>query len=70
MVPEPSALGGEVWPAPSHVLWTGVSRVFAGGLSALPAEAQSTVVVGLLLGLPLAVMKKEDAPKHLRAYVP
>ncbi len=69
IIPDPSALGGEVWPAPSCVVWAGVSKAFAGGLSALPPSAQSAVMVGLLLGVALALLEKY-APKKLRAYVP
>lgn len=69
VIPDPSVLGSEAWPAPSCVVWAGVSKAFAGGIGALHASAQKAVVVGLVLGIMLAVLEKV-APKRLRAWLP
>jgi uncharacterized oligopeptide transporter (OPT) family protein len=69
ILPDPTVLGGEAWPAPSCVVWAGVSKAFAGGLGALHPSAQHAIVVGAALGIALALLEKL-APPSLRAYVP
>lgn len=67
--PDPSVLGGEAWPAPSCLVWAGVSKAFANGVDALPSSARQAAVVGLLFGIALAVLEKL-APKSLKPFVP
>ena len=69
ILPDPSVLGGEEWPAPSCVVWAGVSKAFAGGLSALAPSSQPAILIGLALGVLLAVLEKL-APKQVRAWLP
>lgn len=69
IIPDPSVLGGEDWPAPSCVVWAGVSKAFAGGVEALDPSAQKAVIVGLALGVALALLEK-FAPRRLRAFLP
>ena len=69
LIPDPEALGGDAWPAPSCVVWAGVSKAFAGGVGALGPEARSAVVVGLLLGVALALLEK-FAPKRVKPWLP
>jgi putative OPT family oligopeptide transporter len=69
IIPDPSVLGGEDWPAPSCVVWAGVSKAFAGGIGALHASAQKAIVVGLFLGVALALLEK-FAPKRARPWLP
>lgn len=69
VIPDPSVLGGEEWPAPSCVVWAGVSKAFAGGIGALAPSAQMAIVVGLVLGTLLALLEK-FAPKGARAWLP
>jgi putative OPT family oligopeptide transporter len=69
LIPDPSALGGDAWPAPACVVWAGVSKAFAGGLDALGPEARRAIAVGLLLGTALALAEK-FAPKKLKPYLP
>jgi len=69
ILPDPSVLGGEAWPAPSCVVWAGVSQAFSGGLSALHPSAKTGILVGLLLGTALALLEK-FAPRGLRALLP
>ncbi|MBM3984609.1 MAG: OPT family oligopeptide transporter [Planctomycetes bacterium] len=69
LIPDPSVLGSTDWPAPSCVVWAGVSQAFADGLDKLGVEAQRGIVVGLCLGVALALAEKL-APKRARAWVP
>lgn len=69
IIPDPSVLGGEEWPAPSCVVWAGVSQAFAGGVDALPSSARYAAGVGLVLGVLLALLEK-FAPKGLRPWLP
>ena len=69
IIPDPSVLGGEAWPAPSCVVWAGVSKAFAGGLSALHPTSRTAIVVGLFLGTALALLEK-FAPLRLRPLLP
>src|SRR6185295_1378081 len=69
VLPDPSLLGSEAWPAPSCLVWAGVSKAFAGGIGALDSSAQSAIVVGLVLGVALALCEK-FAPKNARTWLP
>lgn len=69
IIPDPTVLGSDAWPAPSCLIWAGVSKAFAGGAGSLDAFARSSIVVGLLLGVALALMER-FAPKPIRAWVP
>lgn len=69
LIPDPSALGGENWPAPSCVVWAGVSKAFSDGLGALHPTSKTAIVVGLILGVAMALWEK-FAPKRLRPLLP
>lgn len=69
IIPNPELLGGEDWPAPSCVVWAGVSRAFANGLGSLQASSQWAIAVGLTLGCALAILEK-IAPKRVLPYLP
>ncbi|MCK6550228.1 OPT/YSL family transporter [Myxococcota bacterium] len=69
IIPDPTVLGSDEWPAPSCLVWAGVSKAFADGVGALHPSAQSAVIVGLLLGIALAVLEKL-APKRVVKYLP
>lgn len=69
IIPDVSVLGSEAWPAPSCVVWAGVSKAFSGGLAALHETSKIAVAIGLVLGVALALLER-FAPKPLRAYVP
>lgn len=66
---DPSVLGTEEWPAPSCLVWAGVSQAFAGGVTGLGPAARSAIVAGLLLGVALAVAER-TAPRRLQPFVP
>ncbi|MCC7384640.1 MAG: OPT/YSL family transporter [Deltaproteobacteria bacterium] len=69
IIPDPTVLGSEEWPAPSCLVWAGVSKAFAGGLGALGDSAKVAILIGLLLGVALALLEKV-APKRLVPYLP
>ncbi|HVK66022.1 MAG TPA: OPT family oligopeptide transporter [Polyangium sp.] len=69
IMPDPSVLGSEEWPAPSCLVWAGVSKAFAGGLGGLPPGADRAMVIGLLLGVVLALAER-FVPKKLLPFVP
>jgi OPT family oligopeptide transporter len=69
ILPDPSVLGGEAWPAPSCVVWAGVSQAFSNGIGALHPTSKTAILVGLLLGVALALLEK-FAPRPLRPWLP
>jgi uncharacterized oligopeptide transporter (OPT) family protein len=69
ILPDPTVLGGEAWPAPSCVVWAGVSKAFAGGIGALHETSRVAIVVGLALGVALALLEK-FAPRRVRPLLP
>jgi uncharacterized oligopeptide transporter (OPT) family protein len=69
IVPDPSVLGSEEWPAPSCLVWAGVSKAFANGLGGLPPGATLAMAIGLALGVSLALLER-FAPKNLRPFIP
>jgi OPT family oligopeptide transporter len=69
IIPDPSVLGGDAWPAPSCTVWAGVSKAFSGGLGALHDSAKTAILVGLALGIGLTVLEKV-APPRVRSYLP
>ncbi len=69
LIPDPTVLGSDAWPAPSCLVWAGVSEAFAGGIGRLDPLARTGMVAGLLLGVALAVMERV-APARLKTFVP
>jgi OPT family oligopeptide transporter len=69
ILPDPTVLGSEAWPAPSCVVWAGVSQSFAHGLGALHPSSRTAIVIGLFLGVAMALLEK-FAPRRLRAWLP
>ena len=67
--PDPSVLGSDAWPAPSCLIWAGVSKAFAGGIGTLDPLARMAIAAGLALGVALVLMER-FAPKSARGYVP
>jgi putative OPT family oligopeptide transporter len=69
LIPDAALLGGEEWPAPSCVVWAGVSKAFAGGLGSLPPSALRAAAVAALLGVVLALCEKL-APRSTLRFLP
>jgi uncharacterized oligopeptide transporter (OPT) family protein len=69
LIPDPAVLGGNDWPAPSCLVWAGVSKAFADGIGALEPLARQGIVVGAALGVALALLEK-FAPKRAKPFVP
>ncbi|HEX6851001.1 MAG TPA: OPT family oligopeptide transporter [Candidatus Polarisedimenticolaceae bacterium] len=69
IIPDPSVLGGEAWPAPSCLVWAGVSKAFAEGIGSLDGAARTGIRVGLALGVALALLEK-FAPSGLKPWMP
>ena len=69
IIPDPAVLGDTEWPAPSCLVWEGVSRAFANGVSSLDHSVKIAILIGLGLGFVLAIVEK-FAPRRTRAYVP
>lgn len=69
ILPDPSVLGGEAWPAPSCVVWAGVSQAFSHGIAALHPTSKTAILAGLALGIALALFDK-FAPRKLRPLLP
>jgi uncharacterized oligopeptide transporter (OPT) family protein len=51
------------------VVWAGVSKAFSGGISALHETSKTAIIVGLVLGVALALLEK-FAPQRLRPLLP
>jgi OPT family oligopeptide transporter len=69
IIPDPSVLGGDTWPAPTCMVWAGVSKAFSNGLGALPPSAITAAWVGLILGIALAVLEKLSS-KRFKPFIP
>ncbi|MCC6809387.1 MAG: OPT/YSL family transporter [Deltaproteobacteria bacterium] len=69
LVPDASVLGTDQFPAPSIQVWAGVSKVMVGGLSGLSQSARIAAVIGVILGIVLALAERYATPK-IKRFVP
>ena len=79
IIPDPSpeqmaagittVLGTEEWPAPSCLVWAGVSEAFSNGIDKMHYTTQWAIGIGLLIGAALTVAERR-APKALKPYIP
>ncbi|MEZ4398532.1 MAG: OPT family oligopeptide transporter [Kofleriaceae bacterium] len=69
IIPDPKVLGSTEWPAPSCLVWSGVSEVVAHGLGGLSTAAKQAMLIGGLLGIAMAVFERV-APPRVRRWVP
>ena len=69
IIPDPSVLGSDAWPAPSCVVWAGVSKAFSNGIDQLHPTARTAIGIGLALGVGMTLLEK-FAPARLRTYLP
>jgi uncharacterized oligopeptide transporter (OPT) family protein len=58
LVPDVSALGGEKFPAPSALVWMGVAKVLAKGLSTLPPSAVLAMAIAFVFGVAIVIVDK------------
>jgi OPT family oligopeptide transporter len=68
LIPNPSVLGTEKWPAPAALVWRGVAELLAKGPEALPESARYGLVIGATLGILLTVLETAF-PKH-KKFIP
>ena len=64
-----TVLGTEAWPAPSCLVWAGVSEAFSGGLGNMQYSTKLAILVGLSIGVVLTLVEK-FAAKEVRPYIP
>lgn len=69
LFPDPQVLGSDAWPAPSCLVWAGVSKTFAGGSATLSATQQQASAIAALLGVALALLERL-APARVRPWLP
>ena len=68
LVPDVSVLGGAQFPAPSAIIWAGVARLLAQGLSTLPPSAILALIIASIIAA-LVVIIDRAFPKA-RKYTP
>jgi len=68
LVPTPSVLGSDRFPAPSAQVWKGVAELLARGVHALHPTARWGIGVGVLIGLALPLL--ELALPRYKKYLP
>lgn len=69
IIPDPAVLGETDWPAPSCLVWVGVSEAFANGLDRLDSSIKVAIAIGLAIGAGLALAEK-FAPAGLKKFIP
>lgn len=69
LVPDANVLGGERLPAPSALVWAGVSRALVAGLDALAPVLRLEIALGAAAGVGLTLLER-FAPARLRRFVP
>ena len=69
LIPDPSTLGSDAWPAPSCLVWAGVSKAFSSGIGSLHPSARTGILAGSLLGVALALLER-FAPKGVKHLIP
>ncbi|GMT96543.1 oligopeptide transporter, OPT family [Corallococcus caeni] len=69
LVPTADVLGTEQFPAPASMVWAGVSKMLASGVSALHPTARMGALCGALLGIALVLLERW-APSKLKAFIP
>lgn len=69
LIPDASTLGGTEFPAPSAQVWAGVSKMLSEGLASLHPTARWGGLIGLTLGVLLALADKW-LPSKVTTFVP
>ncbi len=58
LIPDPSALGGDRFPAPAALVWKAVAELLARGLDSLPPYALTSLWIGAAVGVGLTAAEK------------
>jgi len=58
IIPDPSVLGSDQWPAPSAQVWAAVAKLLATGLSALHTTKINGMIIGGLIGILLPLLER------------
>ncbi|PTL80550.1 OPT family oligopeptide transporter [Vitiosangium sp. GDMCC 1.1324] len=69
LVPRADVLGTEEFPAPSSLVWAGVSKMLVNGVSSLHTSARIGALCGLALGVALVLLERW-APKKAKPFIP
>jgi uncharacterized oligopeptide transporter (OPT) family protein len=69
LVPSADVLGTEEFPAPSSLVWAGVSKMLVNGVGSLHTSARIGAVCGLALGVALVLLERW-APKKAKPFIP
>ncbi|QRO00359.1 OPT/YSL family transporter [Archangium violaceum] len=69
LVPTAEVLGTEEFPAPSALVWAGVSKMLVNGVGSLHTSARIGALCGLVLGVVLVLLERW-APKKAKPYIP
>ncbi|HVP37793.1 MAG TPA: OPT family oligopeptide transporter [Candidatus Saccharimonadales bacterium] len=69
LVPDPSVLGGDKFPAPAAMVWKGVAELLSKGVQSLHPTARIGALCGGLVGLALPLLD-HYLPERFRKFVP
>ena len=69
LVPTADVLGSEQFPAPSVMVWAGVSKALSEGLEKLHETARIAALIGFVTGIVLVLLEKYG-PRSIRPFVP
>ena len=69
LIPSAEVLGTTAFPAPGVMVWAGVSKALADGISGLHPAARVAIALGFGIGAGLVLLERW-APKALKPYVP
>jgi uncharacterized oligopeptide transporter (OPT) family protein len=58
LVPDVNILGGDKFPAPSAIVWAGVAKLLARGLSTLPPSAIVALIIGAIFAVIVTLIDK------------
>ncbi|HYO60217.1 OPT family oligopeptide transporter [Archangium sp.] len=69
LVPSADVLGTEEFPAPSSLVWAGVSKMLVNGVGSLHTSSRIGALCGLALGVALVLLERW-APKKAKPFIP
>ena len=69
LVPSAEVLGSTQFPAPSVLVWAGVSRALSLGIGGLHPAARTAIGIAFALGIAITLLERW-APARLKPYIP